>query len=123
MIRLEKSSLKVGNVVPTYLDGKFEGFATLIEQSGPPISYMDSSEGPVYIKVKWLIEWTSADKLSLTKEHLWNQRFLQGKRTYRSYTYKVADDWDTYAARYSGGREKGRERMNDKFLDDSNLLF
>lgn len=121
MIRLERSSLRKGQVLPIYVDEKFEGFGILIEQSSPPVSYMTDEDGGVYLRVRWLIEWAPIDNLSLTREQLWNQRNLQGRRTHRNFVYKVADDADDYIAKH--GSKRIKYTKNDRSIDDTNILF
>lgn len=111
---LNLSEIKPGNIVKIYHSNKFEGYATLLEPFGEGISYMINDADIVYGKQRWLIEWAGADSLppDASKEEIFNQKFLFGKRTHRFVHCKISNNWKHYWR--TQGRLKNKTGINDR---------
>lgn len=120
MEHLDEDQVEPGRIVR--LD---EGYAKLIQSDGDTESYMEDTEGPVFVKQRWLIEWADISELGdISTEEYWNQRYLTGKRTHRYVHWYGAVSWEQYA--YQHGPLKSAKYYNrgsERPSDDSNLIF
>lgn len=121
---LNEEDVKDGEIIPIYLSDKLEGYAFLVESAGEPLSFSEENSEGIYHRQRWLIEWCPIETIEtpLSRELLWTQRCLAGKRTHRKIIFKVADSWEEYVEIFGNPREsKGDDRKY--VLKDNSELF
>lgn len=121
---LNEEDVVDGNVVPIYLGERLEGYAFLVEVAGDPLSFSEEDSEEIYHLQRWLIEWCPIGSIetSLSRELLWTQRCLVGKRTHRKITFKVADSWEEYVERFGNPRELKADDRRYVMKDNSELF-
>jgi len=109
---LKEKEVIPGLTTKIYSNDKFEGYAELIEPFGPWNSYIVNTNGPVYAKQRWLIQWIDPNEqdLDLNKEEMFTQRYLSGKRCHRNIHFEACKTWKKYWHKY-GRLKKQLNRM------------
>jgi len=119
----EKDQVEEGAILRIDVDGKFDGYARLLEPSGSYFTEMISDKTIVIVSRRWLVEFVDISELdfNLSNKDKITQINQKKRKTHRNIKF-VGGDFETAQAQFGWLDEEPRQEK-EILLDDFNGLF